>query len=67
MNYSDDNEECSVTTHRENQIIEQMEEEKSSSNKYDCSTLIALMCFVCHGRVLIEDQQSLQSHMIVDQ
>lgn len=41
--------------------------EKSSFTKYDYSTLIALMCFVCHGRVQIKQQWLLQSHMIVHQ
>lgn len=66
MNYSDDNEQHSVTTHGANQIKQQMGG-KSSLNKYDYSTLIGLMSLVCHGGVQIEEQRLLQSHMIVYQ
>lgn len=40
---------------------------KSSFTKHDYSTLIALMCFVCHGGVQIKEQRLLQSHTIVHQ
>lgn len=40
---------------------------KSSFTKHDYSTLIALMCFVCHGSVQIKELWLLQSHMIVHQ
>lgn len=66
MNYSDANEEHSVATHRANQIIQQMGK-KSSFPKHDYSTLIALMCCVCHSGVQIEEQRLLQSHMIIHQ
>lgn len=66
MNYSDNNEQHSVATHRANQIIQQMGK-KSSYTKHDYSTLIALMCFVCYGGVQIKEQWLLQSHMIVHQ
>lgn len=63
MNYSDDNEHHSAATHRANQIIQQMEGKKPAFAKYDYSTLIGLMCFVCHSGVQIKEQ----SHMIVHQ
>lgn len=48
VNYSDANEQHSVATQQANQIIQHMGKRKLLP-KHDSSTLITIMCFVCHG------------------